>query len=65
MQRLENMPVAYFQLQPQRLCREDPQEQNVINVLRTVAAFGKYAGGIFLAATAAAVPRGSAGTKRN
>lgn len=40
MQRLENMPVAYFQLQPQRLCREDPQEQNVINVLRTAARGG-------------------------
>ena len=38
--------------------------KNAINALRTVAAFEKYAGGIFLAATAVAVPRGPAGAKR-
>ena len=38
--------------------------KNAINALRTVAAFEKHAGGMFLAATAVAVPRGPAEAKR-
>ena len=39
-------------------------QDNLIISSRTVAAFGKYACGIFSAETAAAVLRGPAGTKR-
>ena len=31
------MPAAYFPLQPQRLCREDPQEQSASRAQKKTA----------------------------